>query len=400
MTMTIETLGETLARIRTIKPDFWDDDAVGALSRDARLLFIATWNLADDEGLVRWTPSYLKASAFMYDDDLTVADIEALMEQLVSHEMVFPYVAGKARQKLAYIVNFRKHQRINRPQPSKLPPPSVQSGEVLQMYVRRDKGICHLCKSEVKTEHDQPRLWPSLDHLTPRVQGGSDYPTNIALAHTSCNKSRGARPPEDFAGSPGSRSSDDSLHDSVNDSASYAVSDTRSAARSDSLPEGKGGEGKGNTSVLAVGELTARNARAHEAAPPAQPEIFIARSIVASIPRYRAAPGWVKSKHLAPMAATALAAGFGRDAIVRYAGLVIDSGRFADHQHIPELRDALRRLALDVRTGHACAVCARDPDGTWCCATEDRAWTEEDQAALERTLDQLGATPDELAQEA
>jgi hypothetical protein len=100
------------------------------------------------------------------------------------------------------------------------------------------------------------------------------------------------------------------------------------------------------------------------------------------------------------MAAAALAAGFGRDAIVQYAGLVIGSGRFADHQHIPEFRDALRRLTLDVRTGHACAVCARDPDGTWCCLAEDRPWTAEDQAALDRALDVLGATPDDLAQEA
>lgn len=399
-TLTIERLGEQLARIRTIKPDFWDDDAVGAMSRDARLMFIATWNLADDEGIVRWTAAYLKAHVFMYDDDITTADVEALMEELVEREMVFPYVAGKARQKLAYVVNFRKHQRINRPQPSKLPPPSIQSGDVLQMYVRRDKGICHLCKFEVTTEHDQPRLWPSLDHLKPRVQGGTDYPSNIALAHTSCNKSRRDRPVEDFKGSPGSRSLNDSLNDSVNESGNDAMNDARNGARSDSPPEGKGREGKGNrSSVPAVGGLTDRNARASAAAPPAQPEIFIARSIVASIPRYRGAPGWVKSKHLAPMTAAALTAGFGRDAIVRYAAMVIGEGRFADHQHIPEFRDALRRLGRDAELGHACPVCARDPGGTWCC-TEDRLWTADDQAALERALDALRPTDEELAQEA
>jgi hypothetical protein len=54
-----------MARIRTIKPEFWEDDVIGSLSRDARLLFIATLNLADDEGLLRWSAAYLKASAFM-----------------------------------------------------------------------------------------------------------------------------------------------------------------------------------------------------------------------------------------------------------------------------------------------------------------------------------------------
>ncbi|MEV0616111.1 HNH endonuclease [Nonomuraea sp. NPDC050404] len=404
MTMTIERLGEQLARIRTIKPDFWDDDAVGALSRDARLMFIATWNLADDEGLVRWTAAYLKAHVFMYDDDITTADVEALMQELVERDMVFPYVAGKARQKLAYVVNFRKHQRINRPQPSKLAPPSIQSGDVLQMYVRRDKGVCHLCKFEVTTEHDQPRLWPSLDHLTPRVQGGSDYPSNIALSHTSCNKSRRDRPTEDFKSSPGSRSLSDSLNGAVND----VVNESGNGARSDSLPEGKGREGKGKVDLPAVGGLTDRNARTSGEAPPAQAgrsstaTSLTARSLIAAIPRYRdpALKPWFR-RHLIEMADVALAAGFHRDAIAYYAGMVIDERSFAEHQHIREFRHALRRLSQDVGNGHACRRCAGDPTAGLCCVPDtDRAWTDDDQAALERALDALRPTDDELAQEA
>ncbi len=62
-----------MARIRTIKPEFWEDEGVAALSRDARLLWIATWNCADDEGILRWTPDYIKAQVFPYDADVTLA---------------------------------------------------------------------------------------------------------------------------------------------------------------------------------------------------------------------------------------------------------------------------------------------------------------------------------------
>ena len=50
-----------MARIRTIKPEFWEDEDVGRLSPMARLLFIGSWSLADDEGLLTWSASFLKA---------------------------------------------------------------------------------------------------------------------------------------------------------------------------------------------------------------------------------------------------------------------------------------------------------------------------------------------------
>ncbi|KKK60207.1 hypothetical protein LCGC14_3026700, partial [marine sediment metagenome] len=39
-----------MARIRTVKPDFWTSEDVAAVSRNARLLFIGLLNFADDVG--------------------------------------------------------------------------------------------------------------------------------------------------------------------------------------------------------------------------------------------------------------------------------------------------------------------------------------------------------------
>ncbi len=37
---------ELMPRIRTVKPEFWEDELLGVMPRDARLLFIATFNMA------------------------------------------------------------------------------------------------------------------------------------------------------------------------------------------------------------------------------------------------------------------------------------------------------------------------------------------------------------------
>jgi 5-methylcytosine-specific restriction endonuclease McrA len=183
-----------VARIRTIKPEFWEDEKVASLSLRARLLFIATWNMADDEGLLRWTPEYTKANAFIYED--CADELAEAMKELESARLVFPYKGGKLQQRLAYIVNFRKHQRINRPQPSRLPAPSVQSAAVKRMYAERDGWRCAVCRGEIpKQAGKDDRFNLSLDHVNPRSQGGNDYPSNIAVTHQSCNKSKKDRIP-------------------------------------------------------------------------------------------------------------------------------------------------------------------------------------------------------------
>ncbi|WP_143467246.1 HNH endonuclease [Lentzea kentuckyensis] len=184
-----------MARIRTIKPDFWDDDRIGTLSRDARLLFIATWNVADDEGLLRWTPAYLKAVAFRYDWEITEAAVADMMAELSKAELVCPYAAGRTRERLAWITNFRKHQKINRPQPGRLPAPNLQNADVVAAYLRRDRYECHLCRGPVPQQRirradNDACLNVSLDHVLPRAHGGDDYPSNIRVSHLGCNNRR------------------------------------------------------------------------------------------------------------------------------------------------------------------------------------------------------------------
>ncbi|MGC5343676.1 HNH endonuclease [Streptomyces sp. DT171] len=256
-----------MARIRTVKPEYWEDEIVGTLTRPARLLFIATFNMADDEGLLRWTAAYIKANAFMYDDDLTILDVTNMMAELTTAGLLFPYRGGAAQQRLAMIVNFRRHQKINRPQRSKLPAPSLQSSAVRYMYGRRDGFTCHLCGGDIPeqpTSDDRFNL--SIDHDTPQSKGGSDHPSNLHAAHQACNKGRRDRPVDEFEPPPSMRGSvNSSVNDSVPDdeqpysddtpstypayastqSDFYSLNDPVNDSPPHSLPEGKGMEGKG-----------------------------------------------------------------------------------------------------------------------------------------------------------
>jgi len=104
-----------MARVRTIKPEFWTDRRVGECSVNARLLFIATLNFADDEGGLDRSAKQLKAQAFPYDN----IDCEPLVKELLSVGLLIEYeVSGN---KYLHIKNFRKHQRIDKPQKARIP---------------------------------------------------------------------------------------------------------------------------------------------------------------------------------------------------------------------------------------------------------------------------------------
>jgi hypothetical protein len=111
-----------MARIRTIKPEFWIDEKIGELSWGARLLFIATWNLADDEGILHWNVAYLRGHVFTYDVHVPIAKIKDLMQELIDKKLIEKYdVGGDA---YAFMVHFSNHQVINKPMPSKQPLPT------------------------------------------------------------------------------------------------------------------------------------------------------------------------------------------------------------------------------------------------------------------------------------
>jgi hypothetical protein len=111
-----------MARIRTIKPVFWHDELVGAMPSTARLTFIGLFSLADDEGRMRGSAAYVRSQVFTYDEETSTADVERALLQLHNARRIRIY--GDGVQRYVEVVNFLKHQRIDKPQPSQLPSPS------------------------------------------------------------------------------------------------------------------------------------------------------------------------------------------------------------------------------------------------------------------------------------
>src|SRR5580658_7195936 len=93
-----------MPRIRTVKPEFFDDPDIANLSVVARLVFIGLWTQADREGRMRDEPKRLKARLLPYDKvnfDETLAALShaGFIERY--HDGAIPVLQ---------VVNFLRHQ--------------------------------------------------------------------------------------------------------------------------------------------------------------------------------------------------------------------------------------------------------------------------------------------------
>lgn len=112
-----------MARIRTIKPELWMSHQVMNCTRDARLLFIGLITQADDEGRGSADPRRLKASIFPGDEDITFDAIRRMLDELSTNALATTYDGGE--HGLIYAMpTWRHHQSLDRPRPSRYPPPN------------------------------------------------------------------------------------------------------------------------------------------------------------------------------------------------------------------------------------------------------------------------------------
>lgn len=106
-----------MARIRTIKPKFWDDAKIGKLSRDARLLYIGLWTFSDDIGVVVGDSIWLKSKVFPYDQ-IQIQQFDKWIMELVKNGFIC--LLSYKGERFIYLPNFTRHQVINRPNVSEL----------------------------------------------------------------------------------------------------------------------------------------------------------------------------------------------------------------------------------------------------------------------------------------
>lgn len=114
-----------MARRRMIDPNIWQSEDFSKLSLLAKLLFIGMFSLSDDEGKGRAKPVYLKSVVFPYDDGMRLIDVEKALLEIGSNMSVTFYAHdGNDYYKMD---NWRKWQRVEKPQPSQIPDPSTDN---------------------------------------------------------------------------------------------------------------------------------------------------------------------------------------------------------------------------------------------------------------------------------
>lgn len=109
-----------MARIRTIKPEFFTSATVARLSYRARLTWQGIWTQVDDGGRMRYDPRVLAGAIWPQEDEVTWREVTSDVDELLVAGVVVTY--GPEGEYLA-VTNWHEHQRINKPTASKVPPP-------------------------------------------------------------------------------------------------------------------------------------------------------------------------------------------------------------------------------------------------------------------------------------
>jgi hypothetical protein len=104
-----------MARIRSIKPDFFQSETIAALPLSTRLLFIGMWTHADDNGVMVDNAKLINAAVWPLDDDPleTLRRTQEDLQRLSSAHLIARYVTGSRR--LIFITGWDEHQKVSHP---------------------------------------------------------------------------------------------------------------------------------------------------------------------------------------------------------------------------------------------------------------------------------------------
>ncbi len=186
-----------MARIRMIKPEFFDDPDIGELSSAARLVFIGLWTQADREGRLRDEPKRLRTRILPYDR----TDMDVILNQLAAGGFISRYADGDER--VIQVTNFLRHQIPGRDEPpSEFTAPDGSSspdigrnpnGTVRARIYNRDNYACAYCRRNMATDV-RARC---IDHVVPLSRGGTHFDFNLVTACKPCNAKKGAKNPDE-----------------------------------------------------------------------------------------------------------------------------------------------------------------------------------------------------------
>ena len=190
-----------MARIRQVKPEFFDDADIGALTPLARLAFIGLWTQAESRGPPDHDERRLKVRLAEHDR----VNFGSLVDELAAHRFVIPYEVDGC--KFLQVRTFLKHQHPHIKEPASVLPPCPHSA-LVQIHHRASTGPAldeHRASTglaRVEPESSPPGSRSLV--LNPEVRTGrlavapATEPTEEPgrLESRGCGRSRGGQFPE------------------------------------------------------------------------------------------------------------------------------------------------------------------------------------------------------------
>ena len=122
-----------MARIRSIKPDFFTSEAIASLPLSARLTFIGLWTHCDDNGVCLDNPVLINAAVWPLDygaapEELTRRTRDDLAH-LWQHGLIVRY--ARDRKRYLFVAGWDEHQKVSHPSKSRFPRPGDDGCEVM-----------------------------------------------------------------------------------------------------------------------------------------------------------------------------------------------------------------------------------------------------------------------------
>lgn len=108
-----------------MKPAYPKNRKTRAVSRDARLLNIHLWNLADDEGRLQELPQWIIGEIFPTDEDVTPVVLREWLGELQGVGLIERYSVDE--EDYIECVHFNEHQVINKAKDSEIPPSDAEN---------------------------------------------------------------------------------------------------------------------------------------------------------------------------------------------------------------------------------------------------------------------------------
>lgn len=108
-----------MSRIRTIKPDAFRSETLSEVPVDAERTFFGLITEVDDDGRIKERPAVLNGALWSLRPEHTVQHMKDDLDALVECGLACRYDVDGITY--LHLRSFNRHQRINRPTPSKLP---------------------------------------------------------------------------------------------------------------------------------------------------------------------------------------------------------------------------------------------------------------------------------------